>query len=226
MKSFTIKVDFEKDLKNWIQAVEKGQSHGITWVNFMPDEIRTQIKGKNNEEISEVISLFLKNKYVSEEKNLEDYAKRLETALNNISEKMFSILERITEKSIYRDNFTGFITTLGRAPYFTPSGYIWFIYGKDDGWQIRACMHELFHMQFESYYKEKLEKQINKEQFAFLRESITVILNEESRNITSEIDRGYPQHQKFRSHLLTLWKQRKRFEEFIENAIKDLGKFN
>jgi len=29
MKSFTIKADFERDLQNWIQAIRKGQSHGL-----------------------------------------------------------------------------------------------------------------------------------------------------------------------------------------------------
>lgn len=225
MKLFIIKADFEKDLKNWIQAVKKGQSHGVTWVNYMPDKIRAQIQGKTNEEIEEIIDDFLKEKYISEEKKIAEYAENLEKVLNDISEEMFSILERITELSIYRDNFTGFITTLGRAPYYTPSGYIWFIYGKDDAWQIRACMHELFHMQFEHYFKERLENQISKEKFAFLREAMTIILNEEAKNITSEIDKGYPAHQEFRTHLLTLWKQRKSFEEFIENAVNDLEKF-
>ncbi|MCX6812980.1 MAG: hypothetical protein NTV77_00590 [Candidatus Azambacteria bacterium] len=226
MKPFIIKADFERDLQNWIQAIRKGQSHGLGWIKYAPSEVRAQIEGKNPEEIGEILRLFLEKKYITEKKQLIDYAANLEMALNNVSDKMFSTLERITEQPMYRDNFSGFITTFPRAPYFTASGYIWFIYGKNNEWQIMSCMHELFHMQFESYYKNRLEKQISNEQFAFLREAMTVILNEESHEITSEIDEGYPIHQEFRTYLLTLWKQKKNFEEFIENAIKSLKKFN
>ena len=80
-------------------------------------------------------------------------------------------------------------------------------------------------MQFKHYYKERLKKQINEEQFGFLCESMTVILNEEFQEITRDVDKGYPIHQEFRKRLLVLWKQRQNFQEFVENAVKEVGKF-
>ena len=226
MQFITVKVNFEKDLWNWTQAIQKGQSHGISWAQWIPNVVKEQIEEKGTEEVTEIIRLFLKKKYAAEEKLFTDYAKHLETILRQISSRMFVLLEKITEKPIYRNEFTGFVTTFPRGPYYAKSGYIWFIYGKSDEWQVMACIHELLHMQFEHYYKEKLKKQINEEQFSFLRESMTVILNEEFREITREIDKGYPMHQEFRKHLLTLWKQRQNFQEFVENAVKEVGKFH
>jgi len=226
MQSIAIKVNFEKDLWNWIQAIQKGQSHGISWSQWIPDAVvKEKIKGKEKKEVAEILRLFLEEKYATEEKLFTDYAEHLEIVLCQISDRIFALLEKMTEKPVYRNEFTGFVTTFPRGPYSTKSGYIWFIYGKGDEWQIKACIHELLHMQFEHYYKEKLRKQINEKQFDFLRESMTVILNEEFREITQEIDKGYPIHQEFRKRLLVLWKQRQNFQEFIENAVKEVGKF-
>jgi len=225
MRSIAIKVNFEKDLWNWTQAIQKGQSHGISWLRWMPKAVKEKIKGKEKKEVAEILRLFLEEKYVTEEKLFTAYAEHLETILRQISGRMFALLEKTTEKPICRNEFTGFITTFPRGPYSTKSGYIWFIYGKNDEWQIKACIHELLHMQFEHYYKEKLRKQINEEQFGFLRESMTVILNEEFQGITREIDKGYPIHQEFRKRLLVLWKQRQNFQEFVGNAVEEVGKF-
>jgi hypothetical protein len=226
MQSIVIKVNFEKDLWNWIQAIQKEQSHGISWLKWIPDIIKEKIQGKEKKEITEILRLFLKEKYVAEEKLFTDYAKHLELVLRQISDKLLALLEKTTEKPAYRNEFTGFITTFPRGPYYTKLGYIWFIYGKSDEWQIKAYIHELLHMQFEYYYKEELRKQISEEQFSFLSESMTVILNEEFREITREIDKGYLIHQEFRKRLLALWKQRQSFQEFVENAAKEVIKFS
>jgi len=225
MQSIAVKVNFEKDLWNWIQAIQKGQSHGISWSQWIPDAIKEKIKGKEKKEIAEILQLFLSEKYATEEKLLTDYAEHLEIVLCQINDRIFTLLEKTTEKPVYRNEFTGFVTTFPRGPYSTKSGHIWFIYEKSDEWQIKAYIHELLHMQFEHYYKEKLRKQINEEQFDFLRESMTVILNEEFREITQEIDKGYLIHQEFRKRLLVLWRQRQNFQEFIENAAKEVYQY-
>jgi len=226
MQSIAVKVNFEKDLWNWTQAIQKGQSHGISWAQWIPNVVKKRIEGKGTEEVTETLRLFLKEKYAAEEKLFTNYAEHLEMVLCQVSSRIFALLEKVIEKPIYRNEFTGFVTTFPRGPYSTKSGYIWFIYGKSDEWQIKAYIHELLHMQFEHYYKEKLRKKINEEQLDFLRESMTVILNEEFREITREIDKGYPIHQEFRKHLLTLWRQRQNFQEFVENAAKEIGKFH
>ncbi len=225
MRSIAIKVNFEKDLWNWIQVILKGQSHGISWLRWIPEAVKEKIKGKERKEVAEILRLFLGEKYATEEKLFTVYAEHLEIALRQITGRMFALLEKTTEKPVYRNEFTGFVTTFPRGPYSTKSGYIWFIYGKSDEWQIKACIHELLHMQFEHYYKEKLIKKINEEQFGFLRESMTVILNEEFREITREIDEGYPIHQEFRKRLLVLWKQRQNFSQFIAEAVKHINEF-
>lgn len=226
MQGIIIKSDFEKDLVNWKQAAAKKSSHGIAWTQYFPARIQQAIsEGKTSEEIEKILGAFLKEKYAVQAPTLEAYAEHLQEVLQIKSREIFSKLEQVTEEQLYRDEFTGFITTLPRGPYSTQSGYIWFIYGKSDAWQIKSCIHELLHMQFEHYYKNRLRQSMSEEHFGFLRESMTVIINKEFRDLTPEIDRGYPLHQEFRTHLSRLWEQKTNFKEFVERAVRDLPKF-
>ena len=203
----------------------KKQSHGIKWEQFIPIILKEKITKKNEEEVAEIIESFLKEKYRVEENALLQYVAHLKLVLNKAGNNFFPIMARITENPIYRNDFTGFITTFPRGPYDTGRGYIWMIYDKTDERQIKAFIHELLHMQFEHYYKEKLLKLINEEQFSFLKESMTIIINKEFLHITSEQDRGYPIHQEFRKYLLNLWEHRQNFPQFISEAVKHVNEF-
>ncbi|MBI2645252.1 hypothetical protein HYW94_03725 [Candidatus Uhrbacteria bacterium] len=220
MSYIVVRINFRNDLDNWMQAITKKQSHGILWECCIPIFLKEKMINKNNEEIAEIIESFLKEKYAVEDKALLKYAKHLEQILSGVSNKIFSIMERITEKSLYRNDFTGFITTFPRGPYNTESGYIWMIHDKDDQWQIGSFIHELLHMQFEYYYKDELLQIIDEEHFSFLRESMTVILNKEFASIFPIDDKGYPLHKEFRKFLLELWGQRKSFSQFVHEAAK------
>ncbi len=225
MSPIVIKVDFQKDVWNWLSAVLKKQSYGINWLKFIPLTLRKKISNKNEKEMANLINSFLKKKYRTEGKKLTKYANNLQKSLNNVADNIFTTMEIITEKPIYRKHFTGFVTTFPRGPYNAKKGYIWFIYNKSNDWQIMAFIHELLHMQFKYYYKEVLLKKINDEQFSFLKESMTVIINKEFTQITSEKDKGYKLHQKFRKYLLDLWKYKKNFSQFVNEAVKNINKY-
>lgn len=225
MALITVKIDFQKDLQNWLQVIQKKQSHGINWRQFIPNSLRGKLAGKNAEEITEIINSFLKEKYRAEKNTLLKYANNLQRVLNKTSKDIFSLMAHVTEKPMYRDEFTVFVTTFPRGPYNTSCGYVWMIYEKNDEWQTKAFIHEFLHMQFEHYYKEDLKQKMSDKQFEFLKESMTIIINKEFTKITSEQDKGYPIHQVFRKYLLELWEQRKSFNQFIEKAVNNVERF-
>src|SRR3989344_8445735 len=121
----------------------KKQSHGIKWEQFIPIILKEKITKKNEEEVAEIIESFLKEKYRVEENALLQYVAHLKLVLNKAGNNFFPIMARITENPIYRNDFTGFITTFPRGPYDTGRGYIWMIYDKTDERQIKAFIHEL-----------------------------------------------------------------------------------
>lgn len=220
-----IKTDFQKDLQNWLQAIQKKHSHGISWERFIPTSLKEKIHGKNEEDIAKIVEFYLKGRYDVEKNTLIQYADHLEVALNKAGEKILPTMARITEKPIYRDEFMGFITTFPRGPYDTRHGYIWMIFNKDNEWQVSAFIHELLHMQFEHYYKKDLLKLINEKQFEFLKESMTIINNSEFSNVTPIQDNGYPIHREFRKYLINLWQHRHDFNQFVAEATKHINDF-
>jgi len=222
MSPIVIKVDFQKDAWNWLSAILKKQSYGIDWQQFIPLTLKKKISNKNEKEVANLVNSFLKKKYCIRGKKLNKYADNLQKSLNNVADNIFTTMETITEKPIYRKHFTGFITTFPRGPYNSKKGYIWFIYDKSNDWQIMAFIHELLHMQFAYYYKEALLKKINNEQFSFLKESMTVIINKEFAHIISEQDKGYEIHREFRKYLLNLWEHRRGFSQFVNEAVKHI----
>lgn len=225
MPSITIKVDFQRDLWNWLSAISKKSSHGMNWERFIPEDLALKINNKSQEEITGLVTDFLRGKYGIEKDSFIKYASDIQGEFNKITDQIFFTMERITEKPICRDSFTGFITTFPRGPYNTKEGFIWMIFDKKRDWQIMAFIHELLHMQFEYYYKEELLKTINIEQFDFLREAMTIIINQEFQDLTQEQDKGYPIHQEFRKYLIKLWEQKKDFSQFIYEAVKHIDDF-
>ncbi len=220
MSPIVIKVDFQKDAWNWVEAISKKRSYGIDWLKFVPLELKKKISGKSKEETVYLINSFLKKKYYTPKNKLIAYANSLQKSLNDVADNIFTIMKIVTEKPIYRKHFTGFVTTFPRGPYSAKKGYLWFIYNKSNKWQIKAFIHELLHMQFEYYYKNALLKKINNEQFSFLKESMTVIINKEFAHIISEQDEGYAIHQEFRKYLLDLWQHRQDFSQFVNEAVQ------
>ncbi|MDP3052302.1 MAG: hypothetical protein Q8N42_02220 [bacterium] len=225
MSPIVIKVDFQKDAWNWLNAISKKQSYGIDWQQFIPLMLKKKISNKNEKEVANLVNSFLNKKYYTGKNRLIVYANSLQKSLNNVADNVFTTMEIVTEKPIYRKYFTGFVTTFPRGPYSMKEGYVWFIYNKSDEWQIKAFIHELLHMQFEYYYKEALLKKINNEQFSFLKESMTVIINKEFAHIISEQDKGYAIHQEFRRYLLDLWEHRRGFSQFVNEAVKNIKKY-
>lgn len=221
----TIKVDFQKDVWNWIGAISKKYSYGVDWIRRIPENLLPRIINQAQEVVEKEVRAFLEEKYVVEKDNLATYAEGLQKIVDKNANRVFAKLTQITEKPIYRKSFAGFITTFPRGPYNTTEGHIWIIYNKKYEWQITALIHELFHMQFEYYYKSGLLKILDIEQFNFLKESMTVIINDEFKEIITEQDKGYLIHQKFRQYLTELWGQRKDFSQFAHEAAKQVSNF-
>ena len=57
---------------------------------------------------------------------------------------------------------------------------------------------------------------LKKNEFEFLKESLTVILNDYYPQILFREDRGYPLNQKFRTLLYQKWKEVRSFDLLVE----------
>ena len=217
MKTITIKLDLSKDAWNWWEACNK-TSHGVNWREKISNELQEKIVGKNQQTAFDFLIPYLENYY--KDKNIEIFIKTLQIEFNNKKNKLFEIMERITANKIYRDDFTCFITSFPRFPYDYKEGYIWLSSKRPADYQLSIFIHELLHFQFFAYYDEDIWSLVTPEQFARIKESVTVILNDEFEEITTVQDDGYEIDRNVRSKLLPEWRKHKNFKELLNFAVK------
>ena len=132
----------------------------------------------------------------------------------------------LTGKPLYRNDFTTFITTAPRAPYNYANGYTWLPVGWLD--PVKIFMHELLHFQFIHYWRMDSKSEISKlsnEQFEYLKESLTVILDDDLIPIIQSPDKGYEKHKDFRQELYVFWKENKDFEKLVQFGLGVLSKY-
>lgn len=221
MPIITIKFDLCKDAWNWWEACNK-ISHNVDWKMYIAPELRELIVGRKEEEAYNLILPHLKKVYQNIDIDL--FIKNLQEGFDQKSAKMFQRMKELTKRPIYRDDFTCFITSFPRFPYIYDKGYIWLSYKRPLDYQLQIFIHELLHFQYFAYYGERVWDALGKEKHATLKEAMTVILDDEFKDIISTPDEGYKEDEKVREKLLHIWRETRDMDLFIDKAIELLRK--
>ena len=98
------------------------------------------------------------------------------------------------------------------------------------GWvdPIRILLHELLHFQFIHYWRNNPDSAIsrlNNEQFEYIKESLTMVLDEDFLPLIDKIDKGYDMHKEFRKELSDFWKTNKNFDKLVEFGLGKLPNY-
>lgn len=93
------------------------------------------------------------------------------------------------------------------------------------GMPIDGFLHEALHFQFYFYWR--LDKnspvhKLNEDEFDYLKEALTVILDEELKPIITLPGCSYPQQIKFRNVLHKHWKKYHDFDKLVKFGLKKL----
>ena len=222
---YHIKLDINSDASNWYSGCNS-ESYGVDWKKRVSGDIYNNIFNKSKKEAYKFLIPFLNEKYINEKQNIDSYI----TSLNNTYKEKFNkackkIVE-LTGKDLYLNTFTIFITTFPRGPYNYGKGYIWEYIGWNNS--IVGFMHELLHFQFHHYWRNNPTSAISKldeDQFQYLKESLTVILDDSLVPLIEHPDKGYDIHQKFRKELHNFWETNKNFDQLVEFGLKRLPEF-
>lgn len=224
---YKIELNIQRDAWNWYDICNhSNSSHGVNWKEKIPLEIYNLIKKKTEKEAYKFIIPFLNQKYIDNKKEIQEFTRLVETEYQKKFNLACQKIIELLKKPLYRDNFTTFLTTAPRAPYWYEKGATWLPIGWFD--PIKIFMHELSHFQFIYYWRmDKLSKvnQLNNVQFEFLKESLTVILDENLIPLIMMPDKGYDLHKKFRSELHEFWKNNKNFGELVDFGISKLNNY-
>ena len=224
--------DIKKDAWSWV-LIAKAKSHWgrdiKSQVVHIPDDLLKKILNNPRPKAEAFVVEYLKNhprrKY--REKVINEEIKALENIWRTKEIEYFKILEKVTQKLIYRKNFGAYYTSGFMCPYNIAQAWFMVSMWHNIPFSIGTICHEVMHLQFHYYYEKWcLEKGLSKDQFQDLKESLTFLLNEpEFENIILQNELGYPDHLKLRTQLKKLWQKEKNFELFLEKAI-DLTKSN
>lgn len=217
MQKITVKLNIEKDAWNWWDACNK-ISHGVDWKMNINSDLRNKIYQKSQKEAYDFLVPYLKNLYGN--LNINKYIKEIQKGFDLKKEKIFERMEKVTGHPIYRNNFTCFITSFPRFPYNYEKGYIWISNRKPLDFQLQIFIHELLHFQYFAYFGEKIWKELGPKKHSEIKEAMTIILNDEFRDLILTKDEGYEEYKSLSLKLLKIWRKTKNMDKFINEAIK------
>lgn len=224
---YQIKLDIDQDVNNWyITCNNPNISHGVKWDDRVPKYIYEKIHGKSEEESQEFLISFLKQKYIDEKEQIDNFTNLVKAQYEQKFDKACDKVVEIMGKPLYRNDFTTFLTTAPRAPYSYNQGSTWVPIGWFD--PIKMFMHELMHFQFIHYWanddKSAVSK-LSKPQFEYMKESLTVILDMDLCPLIRMPDKGYEKHKEFRKELHKDWVRHHDFDKLVDFGLKRLPDF-
>lgn len=223
MPKITIKLEIEKDAHNWWSACNK-VSHGVDWKKLIDSNVSQQLTDKNQKDAYAFLFPYLRKIY--SQNNLEEKVKELQGGFDNIQQKLFETMEKLTANKIYRNDFNCFITTFPRFFYDYKNGYVWISYRRKLDYQLSIFLHELLHFQFFAYYGKKVWDILGPEKYQHLKEAMTIILDDECQDITMVKDEGYEIHNNLRIELLKIWRAIRNFNLFIDQSIDFMKEYD
>ena len=216
---FVVKVDSKQDAWNIWQACNK-VSHGMDWSQCVDVPIREKIVGQTEAEACSWLVPYLEGRY--KELDIDFWAEQIQTELMSEYPKIVQVIEEITQKPLYRKDFTLFVTTINRSPYNFDKGYIWIVFKQDKNKIINTLLHELLHFQFMQYYGDKVWDAVGEQKFQAIKEGMVVILNDYLSEWTGQKEITYTMYEGFADELLKLWHEdtNRQFDEFVIKAIE------
>lgn len=139
--------------------------------------------------------------------DIESYIIKCEKDFSIIEKEFHKKAEEIFKVSIPKD-ITVFLTVNNRCPYNLEENWFFVSLNKTNR-ANGTIIHELWH--FYTFYKfGDVWNKIGHQKYNDLKESLTVLLNIECKNLLPEgiKDEGYPQHQDLREQITELWSKK------------------
>ena len=231
MPTITSCYNIKKDAQNRREAVNN--SINWTWYKEMNEEAQSifkQITGMPFDMSIDILIPFLEKKYNENREKIDGSAKEIKTKLDTQKNQIFELMENLTKRPIFNENFQIRYTTCKRWPYNRKTWEIWMMEPREQSrrlkFRTKSFVHELLHFQTHKYYENiPPMNQLDKWQFNLLKESLTFLINHEFKTIDIWSDQWYSQHQEFRKILedyrVSCWDQ-KDFEDLINFWCKKI----
>lgn len=224
MYSLKLVLNIQKDARNRWNACNKSYQ----WMNRserIDKEIADKLIDKTQEEAFLFLIPYLEELYKKNEDGLNKVLKFWQEKIDTDIDSACRRMENVTGKKIYKNDFIWYLTTFPRMPYNYKEGTIYICCM----WSIKNYMgnflHELLHFQFIHYFTNHPSVVIlNKDEFEFLKESLTFILNYEFKEFLWKEDIWYVKHKELREKMSLYWENNKKFEDLVIYWANELKK--
>jgi hypothetical protein len=225
MTNVIFRFDKEKDLKNIWETCNAKSSYGQSWKGRVTENIFRMCKGKKYKNCRAELKKTMG--YIHNNKITDITADLFSRGWKEIEKEYFNRLKKIMKSPFYSKKINAYLTTAGRCPYNPDRRYPYFyvtFFGNIPS-ILEIAGHELMHLQFHnSKYWAICEKELGNKKTHDLKESLTVLLNMEFRDLWIIEDRGYPNHTELRKFISGQWKKEKDFDKLIDSSIKWIKK--
>lgn len=230
--SYKITYDIKTDMWNWRDSINHSRKY-YKWqknINNKEDrKIAKQIEGLKKQPAEKILKPYLQARKVDRNDKLNKFIKLAEKEFKEKFKDACMILERITKRPMMSDEFTFYVTTFPRMPYFYEERAI-LMYDSTEGFwgmPIDGFLHEGLHFQFHYYWGDNKKSPVSKlsdEDFFELKEALAVILDEELQPVITQPDQSYPDLEWLRNPLHKHWKKHHDFEKLVEYGLSILDK--
>ncbi|MFA5174385.1 MAG: hypothetical protein WC438_04350 [Candidatus Pacearchaeota archaeon] len=219
------KVIFEFDKKKDLFNLWQTCNTDCKWNDFKSKLSPKMVKQLKGREFADCVRLL--NNYSKKIHNSK-IIKISENAVNQawglIEKKYFARLEKITGKKFGDRRIDAYLTSVPRCPYYINHNWFMVNYFSGIPHMLATAGHELMHFHFHRNYWEEIERQIGKERTGDLKESLTVLLNLEFKDLWVVEDRGYEPHKKLRGYIERQWNNKKDFDVLLNKCVKYINK--
>lgn len=223
--TYTLTYELEHDIWNWYYGANySDQAKHLDSAN--DKKMAERVTGiASLEEAAPILRPFLQTKIENPNSSLNHF---IRTAQSEFAEKFqagCNAIEIMTRRPLTITNFTFYVTSFPRMVAFYDEGII-YLYSKTDdelwGMPMDGFLHELQHFQVDKYWRQNPDSRVAKlseEKYFELKESLTVILDEELKPIITLPDCSYPQFKKLRGALHIHWKKYHDFNRLVDFGV-------
>ncbi len=221
-------VSKEEDLKNWLKFIKNSSAYGNDWFKDYPENFKNSLISASDSKKVELIDKYTK-KFYSKKYLTNFYNSNLK--LNKYKDDIINKLEKIHKNKFPVNKVYIKYNTFVACPYEFRKNQKWFgifIYTEYvDKYLFRVVIHELMHLFFHSYFWNICkENNLSESEIHDIKESFTVIINEEFKDLIEIKDNGYLKHSKLRVFILEEWKKDPNFLNVLNKAIIEYKRLN
>lgn len=230
-QSYDIILDKSKDGWNWFDSSRQPSFCGFSWQNQLSGyflDFFNKIVNLPPKNAKEEIRAFLDMLYIN---NGEFFNKQKEKISNEFSRQFLPLckwIEEKTKKPLFFNSYNIYLTTFPRSPYNSDDGSFFFNIYRKNG-LANVFLHEVLHFQFIHYWRKNKNSPVynlSDNEFEFLKESLTVIIDSDAVPPADFAEIGYiEEHQEFRKILHNNWLKNHDFAELIEYGLKQMPNF-